>query len=120
MFYIIIAGEYMLKMDLEYSKGIFFIRLNGELTRKNSYKINNYIIPVIKKHHLKNVIINLNELNEIDDAGINALLNTKCMVKCNKGKLYLCGLKKEFELKLKHLHLKTKTSEGEIIDLIGV
>ncbi len=110
----------MLKMDLEYSKGIFFIRLNGELTRKNSYKINNYIIPVIKKHHLKNVIINLNELNEIDDAGINALLNTKCMVKCNKGKLYLCGLKKEFELKLKHLHLKTKTSEGEIIDLIGV
>lgn len=110
----------MLKMDLEYNKGIFFIRLNGALTRKNSYKINNYIIPVIKKHHLKNVIINLNELNEIDDAGMNALLNTKCMVKCNKGKLYVCGLKKEFELKFKHLHLKTKTSEGEIIDLIGV
>ncbi len=110
----------MLKMDLEYEKGIFFIRLIGDLTRKNSHKINNYIVPVIKKHQLKKVIINLEKVKEIDEAGITSLINTKCIVKCNKGKLYLCGLNKEFELKLKRLHLKKWTSEKEIIKLIEV
>ncbi len=110
----------MLKMDLEYERGIFFIRLDGTLNRKSSYKLNNYIIPVIKKHHLKRVIINLENLKEIDNTGINAILNVKCTTRCNKGHIYLCGIKKDFELSLKHLHIKTKTTEGELVNLIEV
>ena len=43
----------MLKMDLEFSKGILFVRLKGILNRKTSYKINNYLNPVLKKHKIK-------------------------------------------------------------------
>ena len=32
----------MLKMDLEFNRGILFVRLKGKLNRKTSYKINNY------------------------------------------------------------------------------
>ena len=110
----------MLKMDLEYEKGILFIRLNGILNRKGSYKINNYIIPVIKKHQLKRIILNLENLKDIDESGVCAILNTKCTAKNNKGNIYLCGVKKDIELKLKRLHIKTKSSEKEILKLIEV
>ena len=39
----------MFKLELEYKNGILFARLKGILNRKNSYKINNYLNPVIKK-----------------------------------------------------------------------
>ena len=44
----------MLKIDAEYNEGVLYIRLNGNLTARNSYKINNYVIPVIEKHRIKN------------------------------------------------------------------
>ena len=110
----------MLKMDLEYEKGILFVRLNGVLNNKSSYKINNYIIPVINKHNLKKVIFNLKDLKSLDTSGIYSILNTKCTMKKNKGQMYLCALSKEIELKLKHLHIKTKSSEQEILKLIEV
>ena len=113
MYYIKIAGECMLKMDLEYEKETFYIRLAGSLTRKESYKINNYVIPVLKKHQIKKVIIDLTNLNTLDESGINAILNIKCTVRNNKGVIYLSGLSKEIELKLKHLHIKTNLREKE-------
>lgn len=48
----------MLKMDLEFNKGILFVRLKGKLLRKNSYKINNYLNPVLKKHKIKYLVYN--------------------------------------------------------------
>ena len=116
MYYIKVAGECMLKMDLEYEREVFFVRLSGSLTKKESYKINNYVVPVIKKHNIKHVVINLSNLNMLDESGVNAILNTKCTVKCNKGKIYLCGVKKEFELKLKGLRIKTRERESECLD----
>ena len=49
----------MFKLELEYKNWILFARLKGILNRKNSYKINNYLNPLIKKHQIKNVILNL-------------------------------------------------------------
>ena len=111
MYYIKIAGECMLKMDLEYEKGILFIRLNGTLNAKNNYKINNYLVPVIKKHQIKNVIFNLKNLKSISESGIDAILNTKCTIKKNKGKIYLCEVNNNLVLKLKRLHIKMPQNE---------
>ena len=101
----------MLKMDLEYKSGVFFIRLIGKLTKKNSSKINNYLLPVIKKHQINNVIINLSNLKEIDDSGVEAILNVKCIVKLNKGNIRLCGTNSTILYKLKRLHIKNFLSE---------
>lgn len=48
----------MFKMELEYKNGILFARLKGILNRKNSYKINNYLNPVLKKHNIKCEVVN--------------------------------------------------------------
>lgn len=110
----------MLKMDLEYEGGILFIRLKGTLTRKNSCKINNYLVPVIAKHKIKYVIYNFGDLKSIDESGVDAILNTKCVVKKNKGKIYLCEVNREFSLKLKRLRIKKTSSELTALKLIEV
>lgn len=110
----------MLKMDLEYEGGILFIRLKGTLNRRVSYKINNYIVPVINKHKIKKIIYNLNELKSIDESGVDAILNTKCAVKRNKGKIYLCEVNKKILLKVKRLHIKITSSEMTALKLIEV
>ena len=42
----------MLKMNLEFNKGILFVRLDGMLNRATTYKVNNYLVPVILKHKI--------------------------------------------------------------------
>lgn len=96
----------MLKMDMEYKNQIFFIRLSGDLNKMSSRKINNYVIPVLKKYNLKKVIINLNRLNNIDSSGLNAILNVKCTTSNNHGKLYFCEGSDSLVRFLKVLHIK--------------
>ena len=62
----------MFQMNLEYNKGILFARLKGNLTKKKTYELNNYLIPVLLKHKIKYLVYNLYELNKIDESGINA------------------------------------------------
>jgi len=110
----------MLKMDLEYKSGILFVRLEGNLIRRTNYKINNYISPVLIKHKIKFVIYNLDKLKSIDESGIDSILNTKCIVKRNKGKIYLCNVRKELSSKIKRLRIKETSSEMVALKLIGV
>lgn len=110
----------MLKMDLEYERGIFFIRLKGTLNRKTSYKINSYIVPVLKKHKIKYLVYNLSNLKNIDESGVDAILNTKCTIRRNKGKIYLCEVNDNLNIKLKRLRIKITSSEMTALKLIEV
>ena len=56
----------MLKMDMEYNHGVLFVRLDGILNRSTSYKLNNYLVPVILKHKIKYLVYNCFLLESID------------------------------------------------------
>ncbi len=110
----------MLKMDLEYKTSILFIRLFGSLERKTTYKINNYIVPALVKHKIKNIIYNLENLKNIDEAGVDAILNTKCIMRKNKGNIILCGVSDFIGRKVKRLKLKTTKTEKTALKIIEV
>lgn len=110
----------MFHMDLEYNKGILFARLSGSLSRKGSTKLNNYLVPVILKHKIKYLVYNLFDLMEIDDSGIEAMLNTKCAIRANKGKIVLCEVPKEFNKDIRKLHIKETANELSALNLIQV
>lgn len=110
----------MLKMDLEYKSKILFVRLNGNLARNVNYKINNYIVPVIIKHKIKYLIYNLKNLKSIDESGIDAILNTKCKIRKNKGIIYLCEASKEIQEKVKRLKIKHFLNEQTALRKIEV
>jgi anti-anti-sigma factor len=107
-------------MDLEYNKGILFVRLSGDLSRKGSYKLNNYLVPTILKHRIKYLVYNLFDLNNIDEFGTDAILNTKCAIKANKGKIYLCEVPKKINKNIRKLRIKETTSELTALSLIQV
>lgn len=110
----------MLEMNLEYNKGILFARLSGNLTRKNSYKVNNYLVPVILKHKIKYLVYNFFELNKIDESGVSAILNTKCAIRSNKGQIYLCEVSKELNKDLKKLRIKETDNELTALECMQV
>ena len=110
----------MLKMDMEYNHGILFVRLDGILNRSTSYKLNNYLVPVILKHKIKYLVYNCFLLESIDECGLNAMLNTKCAVKTNKGKLYVCEIPNEYIRSFKKAGLKETKSELSALNLLKI
>ena len=110
----------MFQMDLEYNKGILFVRLKGNLTKKKTYEINNYLVPVLLKHKIKYLVFNLFELKDIDESGLDALLNTKCAIRTNKGKICLCEVSDELRGKMKRLRINIASNELLALKLIEV
>ena len=110
----------MLRMDLEFNKGILFVRLDGKLNRNTSYKINNYLVPVILKHKIRYLVYNLYNVDDIDESGIDAILNTKFAIKNNKGLIYLCEANKNLDKKLHKLHIKKIANELSVCNIIEV
>lgn len=82
----------MLKIDMEFKRGILFVRLEGSLNKQNIEKFNNEVIPVILKHGLKFVVINLDKVNTLDINGIESLMELNEIVSRYDGKTTLCSL----------------------------
>ena len=110
----------MLKVDMEYDKGILYVRLEGVLDRKVAYKINNYIVPAVLKHKIKYLVFNLFLLKDIDEAGLDSLLNTKCAIRANKGKICLCEVSDELRGKIKRLRMNIASNELAANRLINI
>ena len=72
----------MLRINSEYVKGILFVRIEGNLNRRNSYKLKNYLIPAILKHRIKFLVYNLYNLNDIDMVGKKALEQSAMALIC--------------------------------------
>ena len=101
----------MLKMDMEYSRGILFVRLNGKLNRKTTYKINNSLLTILLKHRIKYLVYNLYNLEDIDEDGIDAILNTKSAIKQNDGLIYVCEVNKILNKAINRLKIKKIDNE---------
>ncbi len=110
----------MLKVDMEYEKGILYVRLGGILNRKVAYKVNNYIVPVVLKHKIKYLVFNMFQLKDIDEAGMDSLLNTKCAIRTNKGKICLCEVSDELRRKMKRLRISVASNELAANKLINI
>lgn len=107
-------------MDLEYCKGVLFVRLDGSLTRRNTYRINNYLAPVLVKHRIKYLVYNLFSVLKIDESGVDALLRTKHAIKGNHGSAYLCEVPKHLRKDLKRLRMKETPTELTALEILKV
>lgn len=106
-------------MNLEYSKGVLFVRLNGFINHQISSKINNILVPKILEQKIKYLVFNFYEVDDIDEFGLDALLNVKCAIKTNKGKICICELNNYMEKKLKLLKINKVRNEVSALNRIG-
>ncbi len=97
----------MIKIEMEFKKGILFVRLNGSLTKLNNYKFRNEIFPIILKHEFKYVVLNFEKLNSIDQKGIESLYDLNNIINSFKGRISICNINnKELEEAVYNTELK--------------
>ncbi len=84
----------MLKTNVEYKKGIFFIRLEGPINKESSIKLKKEIIPLLLKNGFKYVVLNLNDVEYIDSYGIDLIDEINDIVMRFGGKTTLIKNKK--------------------------
>ena len=77
----------MLNINMYYRKGILIIEIEGYLNKFTSYKLKDYLVPVILKHEIKHIVYDTNKLKGIDNFGIKILHDGIKAVKENKGKI---------------------------------
>lgn len=85
----------MLKIILEFRKGILFVRLQGKLTKDTVLEFQEEVIQLIQKNGIHTVVVNIEELDELDLKGMNALLYCYESCKKNKGTALICGVSKD-------------------------
>lgn len=82
----------MLDINMEFRKGILFVRLIGELTKDTYSKLNDEVTDLIKQNGIRNIVFNVAELEIIDMKGISFLYYNYELCSNNNGKILICGL----------------------------
>lgn len=75
----------MLNIDIKPQKGILFIKLSGILNQNTLARLKREVTGLVKEAGIRNIIFNLNDLEEIDYEGINELLYNYNYCKKNLG-----------------------------------
>ena len=85
-------GDSLLDINLEFCKGILFIRLKGVLNKNTVDKLKEEVNNLVKENGIRNLVFNISELESIDCYGINALLNNYELCKINHGQSLVCAI----------------------------
>lgn len=81
----------MINIDMEFIRGMLFVRLEGILSKKTSKELNNVLDRMINQHGIRYFVINLENLISIDEAGIESIMEHYFDVIMHDGKLVVCG-----------------------------
>lgn len=104
----------MLKINYEFRKGIFFLRLIGELNKNNYLKNDDIISEIIKINKFKYIVINTNYLEKIDMTGLNYILKICNMIKESNSNIVICDKSKMIN-KLFNYNIPNIESELEVL-----
>ena len=114
----------MLNIDLEYKKGILFLRLNGSLNKKTAFILEDAIKNVVSKAGIKYLLINFEKLNEIDKIGLYSIINCYNEYFKDNGILLMCGYHDKTKLIIENSELRkiavTTANEFGAFNLINI
>lgn len=82
----------MLGIDIEFRKGVLFVRLEGILNNETVNKLNREVLDTIKINGIKYIVFNLENLYYIDMEGISAIMNHYNLINSYHGKSLICGI----------------------------
>ena len=90
----------MLDINLEFIRGMLFVRLEGILSNNTYTKLSDCLDSMIHEKGLKYFVLNLENLNYIDEKGIESLIARYFDVTLHDGKLVICGYNDKLNEKL--------------------
>ncbi len=102
-------GDYMFYIHLKKQGNCLYVRLDGKLVKTETFQIEDFLIPYIKKNQIKNLFFDCKNLKKLDLDGKYALLNTKIKMKEQKGSFLLCNMTKAMKEGLVGFHFKIRS-----------
>lgn len=87
----------MLETDMEFKKGILFVRLKGVLNGDTCTNLEDDLTSLIRNNGIRYVLINLEEITYIDKYGVNIIIKNYINISSNEGKLIIVGINKLFD-----------------------
>ena len=112
----------MLDMTSQISRGITFIRLEGELTTNNFYKIAEEINYLLYKQGMIAYVFNLKKVKRVDKNILGSMQNklTEIFLKC--GSVAFCGISEKLKKSLgeRKDQLFYVTEEKEVFQYINI
>ena len=81
----------MLEIDMEFARGMLFIRLSGILSKRTSKDLKKTLDKMIDEQGIRYFVMNLENLNSIDEDGIHLIMNRYFDITLHDGKLVICG-----------------------------
>lgn len=78
--------------NIDYKKGVLFIRINGILVGNKVNKFESEVIPIILGLGSRYITINLYNLELIDRRGIESLIKVSNIISRYDGKVALCEI----------------------------
>ena len=81
----------MLKVLMEFRKGILFVRLYGILDDNTMEKFKEEVKEVIVSSGIKYVVLNVENLNSVSSSGIKEIKQLRKILKKSKGEFFLFG-----------------------------
>ena len=78
---------------MEFRKGILFIRLAGTLSKNTVYKLDEEVTDLVKENGIRNIVFNMEQLENIDKNGIYSLLENYQLSKKYRGDTLICNIK---------------------------
>lgn len=106
----------MLNVDVEYKRGVLFLRLIGKLNTDTRKELDE-VLDLVPLVGFKYVMINFEKLYSIDDDGIKTIMNSCEKLVNREGKLLVCGYNNLIKLKIENSNilsyaLETKNELG--------
>ena len=82
----------MFDIKMEFIRGVFFVRLEGELTVNTTDIFEREVLSLLNKQGIYKVVLNLDKLYYLDERGANTLIKLSNIINNNNGRLSLCSL----------------------------
>lgn len=114
----------MLNINMEFIRGMLFVRLEGILDNNTYTKLSDCLDTMIHEKGLKYFVVNLENLEYIDESGIESLIARYFDVTLHDGKLVICGyndkLNKKLELGNVFNQIESTNNELGALKLINI
>lgn len=114
----------MLDIDIEFRRGVLFIRLGGLLINSTKNKLRDEIITLINKSGITNIVINLKDIEAIDESGLNMIFMVKKMIESKEGNLVICNtpikVQKELLKNKMKIYLPQATNELTALNIFNI
>lgn len=87
----LLGGIKLLKVLMEFRKGVLFVRLYGSLNNYTKDIFEKEVKEVIIKSGIRYVVLNVSNLSEINESGIKEIKNLRKILKKMDGEFFLFG-----------------------------